>query len=60
MTSESDSAAEGSRTPRATERRDWHTWPVYEASALGLRNFWYPVTWSSQVGRRPASVQLLG
>ena len=41
-------------------RQDWRTWPTYQASALGLRNFWYPVTWSSEVGARPVGVQLLG
>ena len=45
---------------RAAERRDWRTWPVYQASELGLRNFWYPVVWSSEVRRRPVSVRLLG
>lgn len=25
-----------------------------------FRNYWYPVTWSRRIGRRPVSVQLLG
>lgn len=41
-------------------RRDWSTWPKYEAAALGFRNFWYPVAWSSQIGRKPHAVKLLG
>src|SRR4051794_22930667 len=36
------------------------TWPRYGEIALGLRNYWYPVTWSSRIGRRPRSVTLLG
>ena len=34
----------------STGRRDWATWPKYEAAALGLRIYWYPVTWSRKVG----------
>lgn len=41
-------------------RKDWSTWPVYESAELGLRNFWYPVIWSSEVRRKPIAVQLLG
>jgi phenylpropionate dioxygenase-like ring-hydroxylating dioxygenase large terminal subunit len=35
-------------------------YPRYEAAAEGFRNYWYPVTWSRSIGRRPAAVQLLG
>jgi nitrite reductase/ring-hydroxylating ferredoxin subunit len=48
------------RLDRSPDRRDWRTWPVYQASTLGLRNFWYPVTWSSAVRDRPVPVRLLG
>jgi phenylpropionate dioxygenase-like ring-hydroxylating dioxygenase large terminal subunit len=41
-------------------RRDWSTWPKYEAAGLGFRNFWYPVAWSAQIGRKPQAVKLLG
>jgi len=41
-------------------RRDWSTWPKYEAAALGFRNFWYPVAWSRQIGTRPKPIRLLG
>jgi phenylpropionate dioxygenase-like ring-hydroxylating dioxygenase large terminal subunit len=37
-----------------------HIWPRYEAAVLGFRNYWYPVTWSSRVGKRPVTVRLLG
>jgi phenylpropionate dioxygenase-like ring-hydroxylating dioxygenase large terminal subunit len=48
------------RRLRSTGRQDWSTWPAYEAAALGLRNYWYPVLWSSQLGRAPVGVTLLG
>jgi phenylpropionate dioxygenase-like ring-hydroxylating dioxygenase large terminal subunit len=41
-------------------RTDWSTWPVYAQATLGLRNFWYPVLWSSELTGRPVSVKLLG
>ncbi len=45
--------------PRQTGQ-DWKTWPTYEAAELGFRNYWYPVQWSSQVGRKPVPVTVLG
>ena len=44
----------------AMRMRDLHVWPRYEAAALGLRNYWYPVTWSRSVGSRPRAIRLLG
>ena len=44
----------------AAGRRSWDTWPSYDAAALGLRNYWYPVAWSARVGRRAQGVILLG
>jgi phenylpropionate dioxygenase-like ring-hydroxylating dioxygenase large terminal subunit len=41
-------------------RRDWGTWPRYEAAVLGFRNYWYPVLWSREVTNRPVPVTLLG
>lgn len=40
--------------------RDWSTWPRYEAATLGFPNYWYPVMWSSDLGRKPAGLTLLG
>jgi phenylpropionate dioxygenase-like ring-hydroxylating dioxygenase large terminal subunit len=37
-------------------RRDWRTWPRYDAAATGFRGWWYPVAWSSQVGAKPRQV----
>jgi phenylpropionate dioxygenase-like ring-hydroxylating dioxygenase large terminal subunit len=41
-------------------RPDWSTWPKYESAVLGFRDYWYPVTWSRKVTRRPIQVTLLG
>jgi phenylpropionate dioxygenase-like ring-hydroxylating dioxygenase large terminal subunit len=41
-------------------RLDWSTWPRYEAAVLGFRDYWYPVTWSRKIGRKPIQVQVLG
>ena len=42
-------------------RDDWSTWPVYEASTLGLPgSWWYPVTWSREIGSKPVGIELLG
>ena len=40
-------------------RADWARWPAYDAADTGLRNYWYPVEWSSQVERSPRGVRLL-
>jgi phenylpropionate dioxygenase-like ring-hydroxylating dioxygenase large terminal subunit len=41
-------------------RKDWSTWPRYDAAVLGFRNYWYPVTWSWKVRGTPMPVTLLG
>jgi phenylpropionate dioxygenase-like ring-hydroxylating dioxygenase large terminal subunit len=41
-------------------RRDWSTWPRYEAAALGFREYWYPVAWSRKVGAKQRAIQVLG
>lgn len=41
-------------------RPDWTTWPKYEAAVLGFRDYWYPVTWSKHVGKRPLGVKVGG
>ncbi|HET9456879.1 MAG TPA: hypothetical protein VFO78_06035, partial [Candidatus Limnocylindrales bacterium] len=48
------------RGSRSLGRLDWSTWPKYEAAVSGFRNYWYPVTWSRKVGRRPIQVTVLG
>ena len=44
----------------STGRQDWFKWPTYDAAASGLRNYWYPVEWSSQVGRSPVATMVCG
>ena len=42
-------------------RSDWSTWPIYESAALGLPgSWWYPVTWSREIGSKPVGIKLLG
>src|SRR5215467_8730313 len=33
--------------------------PRYDASATGLKNYWYPVTWSHRIANKPLAVQML-
>ena len=44
----------------STGRQDWSSWPLYEAAESGLRNYWYPVEWSSQVRRDPVGLTVCG
>lgn len=39
-------------------RGDWGRWAAYDAADSGLRDYWYPVAWSNQVGRRPTALTL--
>lgn len=43
---------------RGAGRTDWGSWPAYDAAASGLRDYWYPVAWSSQVSRKPTGVRV--
>jgi phenylpropionate dioxygenase-like ring-hydroxylating dioxygenase large terminal subunit len=44
----------------STGRQDWGTWPYYEGAAVGLRNYWYPVMWSRDLGSKPVPLTILG
>jgi phenylpropionate dioxygenase-like ring-hydroxylating dioxygenase large terminal subunit len=35
-------------------------WPRYTAASLGFRNYWYPVMWSSRLGKKPQTITLCG
>ncbi|MCB0965369.1 MAG: aromatic ring-hydroxylating dioxygenase subunit alpha [Ilumatobacter sp.] len=50
----------GDDARRASGRADWSSWPEYEAADKGLRDYWYPVEWSSEVGRHPVGVRVCG
>src|SRR6478672_8343721 len=34
--------------------------PTYEEATLGLPNYWYPVMFSVQLGKRPKALKILG
>lgn len=38
--------------------RNWDTWPAYEAAKSGLKDYWYPVAWASEVGKKPLPVRV--
>ena len=40
-------------------RKDWGTWPRYNAAVVGFRNYWYPVIWTRQLKRKPVPILLL-
>jgi phenylpropionate dioxygenase-like ring-hydroxylating dioxygenase large terminal subunit len=48
------------RGAAALGRQSWDTWPTYEATVLGFRDYWYPVAWSKSIGRKPIALTLLG
>ncbi|MBM9464197.1 aromatic ring-hydroxylating dioxygenase subunit alpha [Aeromicrobium sp. YIM 150415] len=39
---------------------DWTSWPRYDQAELGFRNYWYPIMWAEQVGKKPVPIELLG
>jgi phenylpropionate dioxygenase-like ring-hydroxylating dioxygenase large terminal subunit len=45
-------------SPQDVRRRDLSIWPRYAAAATGLRNYWYPVMWSRDLGRKPVAIKL--
>ncbi|MEM9036442.1 MAG: aromatic ring-hydroxylating dioxygenase subunit alpha [Actinomycetota bacterium] len=49
-----------SRRRGSEGRVDWTSWPTYDAAADGLREYWYPVQWSAEVGRSPVAVRVCG
>lgn len=40
--------------------RDWAAWPAYESAEAGLKNYWYPVAWASEIAKKPVPVRLCG
>jgi len=41
-------------------KADWSAWPIYDGADAGLRNYWYPVQWSSQVKNEPQQIEVCG
>ncbi len=56
----SDRADRKERAKTAKGRADWTSWPAYDGAANGLRNYWYPVYWSAELGRKPVAVTVCG
>jgi phenylpropionate dioxygenase-like ring-hydroxylating dioxygenase large terminal subunit len=50
--------AEAARSASREQTRG--LWPRYDAAALGFRNYWYPVLFSRQLGRKPRALTLCG
>src|SRR3712207_3837182 len=47
--------------PRSASReRVVGAWPRYEAAVLGFRNYWYPVLFARQLGRKPRAITVCG
>ena len=38
--------------------QDWTHWKTYDAVGSGLQDYWYPVQWSSEIGKTPKSIRL--
>jgi len=53
-------AASGEDPKRSLGRADWSSWPTYDGADAGLRDYWYPVQWSSRVHERPQALELCG
>jgi phenylpropionate dioxygenase-like ring-hydroxylating dioxygenase large terminal subunit len=53
-------ASPPSQPKRRRPGQDWKAWPQYDAAKLGLRGYWYPVTWSSKVTGTPQRHTLCG
>jgi phenylpropionate dioxygenase-like ring-hydroxylating dioxygenase large terminal subunit len=54
------SAATRRSTARSPGRRDWSTWPNYDAASAGFRGYWYPVAWSSHITSKPSAFTVCG
>jgi phenylpropionate dioxygenase-like ring-hydroxylating dioxygenase large terminal subunit len=54
------STTEATSSRKNQPGRNWDSWPRYEAAAEGLRNYWYPVAWSNQVGKKPVAIRVCG
>ncbi|HEY7061826.1 MAG TPA: Rieske 2Fe-2S domain-containing protein [Chloroflexota bacterium] len=44
----------------ASQERVHGLWPRYDAAVLGFRNYWYPVLFARDLGRKPRSVTICG
>lgn len=40
------------------EGRTWDAWPEYEEAVAGLLDYWYPVAWAAEVGKKPVPIRV--
>ena len=50
----------GEAPQSASRERVRGRWPRYDAAVLGFRNYWYPVLFAHQLGRKPHAITLCG
>jgi phenylpropionate dioxygenase-like ring-hydroxylating dioxygenase large terminal subunit len=55
-----DDRLPGDDRPVATREPQFAKWPRYRRAALGFREHWYPVMWSSRLRSKPVGMTLLG
>lgn len=55
-----DRQAEAAQKAAASHGNDWSSWPQYEKAVLGFRDYWYPIMWAEEVGKKPVPIQLAG
>ena len=55
------SAIDRKQAKKFAKGRNWEAWPAYDAADEGLRNYWYPVKWSTEItDKEPVPVRLCG
>lgn len=57
---EDSRAGRDDRAQRSTGRQDWSAWPLYNAAASGLKEYWYPVAWSRVITEKPTAIKVCG
>ena len=48
------------RDPSYVGRADWAKWPAYDVASSGLRDYWYPVLWASELNASPVGLTVCG
>lgn len=55
-----DRQAEAAKKATESHGNDWSSWPRYEKAELGFRDYWYPIMWAEEVGKKPVPIELVG
>lgn len=53
-------ATDETQPTRHRGRQDWSAWPLYEAAAAGLQEYWYPVAWARNITGKPTAIRVCG